>query len=105
LTYEYFDQQPEAFTFVLLMPAPSDQSDSQIQTRQGHMFMEFAAAAMAAGQFRPLPPALAMGCFTGVMLNIPRLINEGALTGPALQYVDETFNAVWRMLKADDREP
>jgi len=35
--------------------------------------------------------------FTGCVLNIPRLINEGALQGPALAYAEEIAEAVNRV--------
>jgi hypothetical protein len=47
-----------------------------------------------------MPPELALSHFTGLMLNVPRLINEGTLEGPASRYVDDVADAVWRALCA-----
>ena len=53
--------------------------------------------AIETGQVRDLPLEVALSHFGGVMLNVPRLINDGALSGPALSYLEETANAVWRI--------
>jgi hypothetical protein len=47
-----------------------------------------------------LPPKLAYSHFSGIMLSVPRLIHEGVLRGPALSYLDEASEAVWRALGA-----
>ena len=36
------------------------------------------------------------------MLNVPRLINEGVLAGPATRYTDEVVGAIWRMFAIDE---
>ena len=40
--------------------------------------------------------------FIGVMLNVPRLINEGALKGPVSSYTDEVFGAIWRIFEMEE---
>lgn len=101
LTYSFFDRHREAFSYVLLLPPPAPQADDPITTQQGRMFIELMRAARASRQIRDLAPELAMSHFTGVMLNVPRLINDGALPAPAWQYVDEVTDVVWRFLKPD----
>lgn len=92
LSYGYFDQYPEAFTYVLL--TSYDFAESDIVLRQSRMLAELLAAANRDGEFPDMDPALAVSHFSGLMLNIPRLINEGTLPGPALQYVDSIASAV-----------
>ena len=58
------------------------------------MFSQLIADASQAGEFPDTDPVLAMSHFSGLMLNIPRLINEGTLAPPALQYVDAVYAAV-----------
>ena len=99
LTYAYFDRQPEAFTYVLLIPPPSTEPHWQVTTQQGRFFTELIEQARAARQIRDLAPDVAMSHFTGVMLNVPRLINEGTFEGPASRFVDEVADSVWRMLR------
>ena len=55
------------------------------------------------GQARvpPLTAELGMGHFTGVMLNVPRLINDGMLSGPAGTYTGEVLNALTRIFGVD----
>lgn len=99
-TYLYFDQHPDAFTYVLLMPHPQPRNpeETEITTRQGRLFIEMYEIAKSQGDVHPTPANLARSHFTGLMLNIPRLINEGLLPGPAASYVDEITQAVARVL-------
>jgi AcrR family transcriptional regulator len=99
LSYAYFDRAPEAFTFVLLTPGVVPPEDEEVTTSQGCMFMEMIREALSAGEVRPISAELALSHFSGVMLNVPRLVNEGLLEGPALQYVDDVADTVWRMLR------
>jgi len=100
LTFAYYDHQPEAFTYVLLTPHRTfiDHSDDEILTCQGKMFMAMISQALEHGELRPISPQLALCYFTGLILNVPRLINDQALPGPALTYVDGVADAVWRVL-------
>jgi len=99
-TYTYFDQYPDAFTYVLLMPHPEPRTpeETEITTRQGRLFMKMFEAAQSQGDARPIPAQIALSHFTGLMLNIPRLINEGVLSGHASRYVDEVTQAIARVL-------
>lgn len=97
LTYEYFDANQDAFTYVLLMPHRFADSLGEIYTRQGHMFRAFIVRAQENKQILAMDPDLAVAVFTGIVLNIPRLINEGALQGPALPYAPEIADAVIRV--------
>ncbi|MFQ5805873.1 MAG: TetR/AcrR family transcriptional regulator [Phycisphaerae bacterium] len=100
VSYDSFDRHPDAFAFVLLTPHDFPESQREITTVQGRIFMDVVKQAQAAGEMKPIPPALALSHFTGVMLNVPRLINEGTLKGPAAKYLDEVASAVWRLLGA-----
>ena len=94
VTYEYFDRYPEAFVYVLLTPNDFPPALQEIATRQGRMFMKLMEKASAAGEMPNLPTQLAWSHFTGIMLNVPRSINERILKGPAAQYVDGVMQAV-----------
>ena len=98
-TYLYYDRSPDAFTFVLLTPHILPQSEYWITTQQGDLFMQMIQQAIDRGQVRGISAGIALSHFTGIMLNIPRLINEGRLEGPAARYVNEAANAIWQVLK------
>jgi AcrR family transcriptional regulator len=98
VSYEFFDRHADAFTFVLLTPHEFTEGERRIATIQGLILMELIERAQANGEVRRVPPALALSHVTGVMLNVPRFINEGALKGPASQYTDDVSAAIWRML-------
>lgn len=98
LTFEYFDGNRDAFTYVLLMPHRMADTLGEIYTKQGTLFRSFLIRAQDNNQVRQMDPDLAVALFTGCVLNIPRLINEGALQGPASDYADEIADAVIRML-------
>ena len=101
LTYAYFDQNPAAFTFVLATPHLGGGSLDSSATGQGELFMEMAEQAMAAREIRPMPTEVAMSHFAGVLLNVPRLINEGTLQAPASAYVEEVSMAAWRIFRPE----
>jgi AcrR family transcriptional regulator len=101
VSYESFDEEPDAFTFVLLIPHDLPEAEREITTRQGRLFMDLVRQAQASGEMPPMPAELALSHFTGVMLNVPRLINEGTLGGPASQYVDAVTEAVRRVLNIE----
>ena len=74
ITYEFYDEYPEAFTFVLLTP---HNLDNDIFHRQGRVFSGMFESAREAGIAREIENPLALSHFTGVILNVPRMINEG----------------------------
>ncbi len=98
VSYDFFDRHPDAFTFVLLTPHDLPESKREIMRAQGTIFINVVRQAQVAGEMKSIPPELALSHFTGLMLNVPRLINEGVLKGPARGYVDEVTNAVYRVL-------
>ncbi len=100
LTFDYYDRRPDAFTYVLLTahPQPAGEADREITTRQGRLFKEVFVRACACGEVREMEPALALCHLTGLMLNVPEMINSGALEGPASDYVDRVAEAVCRVL-------
>lgn len=91
LSYEYFDRYPEAFTYVLLT-AHSFAEDG-ISTSQGRALMQLFKKEKNA----TIAPEMALCLFSGVLLNVPRMINEGRLKGPASQYTEEVTKAIWRI--------
>jgi AcrR family transcriptional regulator len=95
VTYEFYDEYPEAFTFVLLTP---HRLDKDIFHRQGKTFSRMFVDAVQSGKARDIEIPLAQSHFTGVILNVPRLINEGNLSGPATSYVNDVAGAVRRLL-------
>ena len=72
--------------------------EEEVTRIQGKLLRTMLGSAMQRGEIRSLEPELAASHFTGVMLNVPRLINEGQLRGRAFDYVEEVANAVWRVL-------
>jgi AcrR family transcriptional regulator len=99
LSYAHYDAHPDAFTYVLLTPPMIPAAELEITTHQGRLFMETIKQTQKEGRVRSISPELALSLFTGLMLNVPRLINEGTLPGPASQYADEVADAVWRVLQ------
>ena len=98
LTFEYFDGNRDAFTYVLLMPHQMADKLGAIYHKQGDAFCAFLESAQERGEAKNIDLALGYALFTGVVLNIPRLINEGVLDGPALQYGDEIAQVVIKLL-------
>ncbi len=98
LTFEYFDGNRDAFTYVLLMPHQMAGKLGAIYNKQGDVFRLFLEQAQERGNAKQMDTDLAYALFTGVVLNIPRLINEGVLKGPALQYGDEIAEVVVDLL-------
>ncbi len=45
---------------------------------------------------------LSLALVSGCVLNIPRMINEGALVEPAVQYTDEVVDAILRIFRSAD---
>tara|TARA_R110002072_G_scaffold197333_1_gene355008 strand:+ start:254 stop:826 length:573 start_codon:yes stop_codon:yes gene_type:complete len=97
LTYQYFDANQDAFTYVLLMPHRMADTLGKVYTMQGDLFRAFIVRAQQNKQIRIMDPDLAVALFTGCVLNIPRLIDEGALEGPAENYADEIAEAVLKV--------
>ncbi|MBO6740436.1 MAG: TetR/AcrR family transcriptional regulator [Phycisphaerales bacterium] len=102
LTYEYFDANPEAFSYVLLMPHRMAERLGEIYTKQGRMFRAFLVRSMEEKQIREMDPELGVALFTGLVLNIPRLINDGSIQGPAVNYAGEISDAVMRVFATGD---
>lgn len=98
VTYDYYDLQADAFIFLYLTPHVFNDVNGEIIDRQGDIFMEMIQAAQESGEARAMDPGLALSHFTGIELNVPRLIHEGRLPGPASQYVQEVVDAILRVL-------
>ncbi len=101
LTFLYFDDNPEAFTYVLLTPHPMVRSAKhrRVMSAQGQLFMSLYRRHAQDGRVRDISPKLALCHLTGLMLNVPRLINEGLLAGPAMRYAEEVADSVWAILR------
>jgi len=101
LSFDYFDNHPDAFAYVLLLPPPGSVRATDIVSLQGRIFLTLVRRALMAHEIRVISPQLALSHFSGILLNVPRLIREGTLRGPAMQYVDEVAEAAWRALRPD----
>ena len=101
LSYAYYDRNPEAIAFVLAMPIVAYRSGHSSVIGQGELFMEMIERARRAGEIREVLPEVALSHVVGMLLNVPRLINEGTLPGPASDYVDEVARAAWRVLRLE----
>jgi AcrR family transcriptional regulator len=103
VTYTYFDMHPDAFAYVLLLPPPvevlSSPDHKEITQAQGRLFKALVRQAQVKGEIRDISPELALCHFSGIMLNVPRLIREGQLVGPSMQFVEEITQASWRVLQ------
>ena len=104
LTYEFYDSNPDAFAYVLLLP-PTSIANADISRVQGKLFMSLLRRALRNGEIAPMLPKLAYSHFSGIMLNIPRLICEGTLRGPARDYLDDVISAVLRALEVKVLSP
>ncbi len=100
VSYEYYDRYPDAFTYVLLTPHSFSDDQEEITTLQGRLLMKM---------FEQLPatahnpsPQLNLSHFSGVLLNIPQLINTGFIEGPASKYVDEVVSVIERIFRLGD---
>tara|TARA_E500000318_G_scaffold1676_9_gene2359 strand:- start:23377 stop:23955 length:579 start_codon:yes stop_codon:yes gene_type:complete len=97
LTYQYFDENAEAFSYVLLMPHRMAERLGEVYSKQGQLFRSFFVRSMQEKKIRQMDPDLGIALFTGMVLNIPRLINDGSIPGPASTYTDEIADAVIRV--------
>ena len=98
LTFEYFDGNRDAFSYVLLMPHQMAGALGDVYKKQGEIFRSFLADAQKRGEAKQMDLGLGYALFTGCVLNIPRLINEGVLDGPAQAYGDEIAEVVIGLL-------
>ncbi|MDQ7013928.1 MAG: TetR/AcrR family transcriptional regulator [Planctomycetota bacterium] len=98
LTYAYYDGNRDAFNYVLLAPKSLADSLGEVYTRQGRLFTELFARLSAKGEVREMDPKLALALFAGIVLTVPRLVNEGGLEPLASGYTEEITDAVWRVL-------
>jgi AcrR family transcriptional regulator len=101
VTYQYYDEQPDAFIFLYLTPHKFIEIDEEIIDRQGDIFMAMIQEAQAKGEARPMEPELALSFFTGIELNVPRLIHEGRIAPTAQRYIPEVLDAILRVFATD----
>jgi AcrR family transcriptional regulator len=101
VSYEYFDRFPDAFTYVVLIPHDFPEGLDPVTSRQSSLLTEIVAQLPSVPDPAMSSVEVAVCHFTGVMLNVPRLINEGALEGPASRYTDEVVGAIWRIFKLE----
>jgi len=96
-TYEYFDGNRDAFTYVLLMPHRMADRLGDPYTIQGELFNELFANAQGQSEVIDMEPDLALTVFSGLVLGVPLKINDGSLSGSAEQYTDAIAEAVLRV--------
>ncbi|QDU72127.1 TetR/AcrR family transcriptional regulator [Mucisphaera calidilacus] len=101
LTYNYYDGNVDAFTYVLLMPRAYAERLGDIYYVQGRLLRRLLADGMTEGNCEGMDLDLAVTMVTGLMLNVPRRINEEKLQGPALHYCDRVADAIFRVLGCD----
>lgn len=99
LTYTFFDRHEDAFVYVFLRPSAGATSTQVAAWPQGELFMRMIERAQAAGEARQLALPLALSHFSGLLLNVPRLISDKLLARPAAQYVDEVAQTAWAVLR------
>lgn len=97
-TFANHDRNPEAFYYALLADHRAPAILGPFYHRQGELFRVLIRQGQSTGELRPLDPMLAMSHFSGLMLNVARLVHEGSLPAPASQYADEVARAAWLAL-------
>jgi len=99
VSYDYYDQFPDAFAYVFFTDHDFPESWLEITTRQSRIFRHIIE------QMQPhhYNSELLLSHFTGVMLNVPRLITQGGLPRPALDYLDEVTTAIYRIFGLSER--
>jgi AcrR family transcriptional regulator len=102
VSYTYFDRYPDAFTYVVLIPHDFPDGLKHVTTRQSNLLAEIIAELPHFPDTAMRTIDIAVCHFTGVMLNVPRLINEGVLERPASSYTDEVIGAILRMFDIAD---
>lgn len=103
LTYAYYDGNRDAFNYVLLTTRSVAETCGDLYTAQGRLFMELIRQGQESGELSDTAPELGLALFSGMLLSVPRLINEGTLQTPAAQYVDDVAEAAWVALR--NKEP
>jgi AcrR family transcriptional regulator len=101
LTYDYYDRNRDAFTYVLLMPHSMAQTLGDTYNAQGQLFRDFVVQARGGRQVSNTNSRILLSMASGAMLNIPRMINDGVLEGPASQYAEEVTGLILRIYNAD----
>lgn len=99
-TFANFDKNPEAFYYALLADHRAPAILGPFFHRQGELFQVLIRLGQTSGELRTIDPTLAMSHFSGLMLNVARLVHEGTLRAPASQYADEVALAAWLALGA-----
>lgn len=102
LTYAYYDGNRDAFTYVLLMPSSYAESLGEVYTTQSRLLRAVLVSGIRRGSCRELNVDVALTMVAGLMLGVPRRINEGTLAGPALRYAEEVAHAMARVLGCTD---
>ena len=98
LTFESFDTNRDAFRYVLLTQETRPDEEDEPAGGQGKIILDLVRRAVDAQEIPEVDPRLALSHFTGLMLNVPRMITEGGLEGPAVKYTDAVVKAIWRVL-------
>lgn len=101
VTYRSFDESPESFAYIFLRPQPEYASaeNKELMGRQSNLLLQCIKVRQKSGEIRNAPAEILRSHFTGMMLNIPRSIEDGTLPGPAQQYTDEVTKAAWRVFR------
>lgn len=101
MTYMFYDENPDAFTCVLLRDDQPQQKLESIDGQQSGLFESLLLVGQSTGELRRMDPHLATALFSGMMLQVPKLVNEGGLPGPASNYAGLVAEAAIRLLGSD----
>lgn len=96
LTFQYYDNNPQRFTYAFLVPGVVSFAGAA-EKQKSLPCRTMLETAMQSGSIRTMPPQLAQGYLMGLAHSVPHQINVGTLAGPAVQYIDEVAETVWRV--------
>ena len=94
-TYACFDRDHDAFTYVFLSDRPLPARHMKLAGRQSRLLADLLDQGKREGVVRDIDLDLACTLFIGLLLSVPKRLRDGALPGPASDYVDEVARSVW----------
>lgn len=97
-TYARFDKSPEGFAYIFLTDHDFPKEFAKLSGKQSALLRALIAQGQAEGELRDLPESLAATLMIGQLLAVPAAIYRRSLKKPAMQYVDEVADAIWRTL-------
>ncbi len=101
VTYEQFDADPAAFFYAMLSDATALWRESPDHNKQHNAQTQLFTGWIERHlnqSMTHLTPDRACDYFIALLMAVPRDIRSGALPAPATKYVDQTYQAVARLL-------